>query len=78
MYRYIWAVLLLHVFMQGFTYDHAEFNIYLNGKPTNAQFTGIRGTVYPVVYGQYSCTLYYMTFIVLTLAIIILFTDCEI
>jgi len=36
--------------IMGFTYDHTEFNIYLNGKRTTVQFTGIRGTVYPVVY----------------------------
>ncbi|KAF3843371.1 hypothetical protein F7725_002220 [Dissostichus mawsoni] len=34
----------------GFTYDHVEMNIYLNGKNMHCPASGIRGTVYPVVY----------------------------
>ncbi|ELU17511.1 hypothetical protein CAPTEDRAFT_141614 [Capitella teleta] len=34
----------------GITYDHVELNFYINGKKTGMQFTGIKGTVYPVVY----------------------------
>jgi len=26
--------------------------IYVNGQSANARFTGIRGTVYPVIYGK--------------------------
>lgn len=34
------------------TYDHVELKIYLNGRPTDARFFGIRGTVFPIVYGK--------------------------
>lgn len=34
----------------GVTYDHVELNLYLNGKNMNCPASGIRGTVYPVVY----------------------------
>jgi hypothetical protein len=34
----------------GMTYDHVELKIYLNGRPTEARFLGIRGTVFPIVY----------------------------
>lgn len=36
--------------IMGFTYDHVDFIIYLNGKPTNCSFSGIKGTVFPIVY----------------------------
>ncbi|XP_058246884.1 SPRY domain-containing protein 7b [Hemibagrus wyckioides] len=39
----------LHVF-QGLTYDHVELNLYLNGKNMQCPASGIRGTVFPVVY----------------------------
>eukprot|EP00074_Homo_sapiens_P097446 XP_016876166.1 SPRY domain-containing protein 7 isoform X1 [Homo sapiens] len=35
----------------GITYDHVELNVYLNGKNMHCPASGIRGTVYPVVYG---------------------------
>lgn len=35
------------------TYDHVELKIFVNGRPTEARFYGIRGTVFPVVYGKY-------------------------
>ncbi|CAJ0931673.1 unnamed protein product [Ranitomeya imitator] len=35
----------------GITYDHVELNVYLNGKNMLCPSSGIRGTVYPVVYG---------------------------
>ena len=38
--------------MQGLTYDHVELKLYINGRPTDARFFGIRGTVFPVVYGK--------------------------
>ncbi|XP_018584684.1 SPRY domain-containing protein 7-like isoform X2 [Scleropages formosus] len=34
----------------GVTYDHVELNIYLNGKNMNCPASGIRGTVFPVIY----------------------------
>jgi len=34
----------------GCTYDHVEMNFYLNGKPLHCPVTGIKGTVYPVLY----------------------------
>lgn len=37
---------------QGITYDHVELNLYLNGKNMHCPASGIRGTVYPVVYGK--------------------------
>lgn len=36
--------------MVGITYDHVELNVYLNGKNMHCPASGIRGTVYPVVY----------------------------
>ncbi|XP_055398171.1 SPRY domain-containing protein 7 isoform X2 [Bubalus kerabau] len=38
----------------GITYDHVELNVYLNGKNMHCPASGIRGTVYPVVYGMVS------------------------
>ena len=38
--------------VQGMAYDHVELKVYLNGRPTDACFFGIRGTVFPVVYGR--------------------------
>lgn len=38
--------------LQGLTYDHVEMNLYLNGKNMHCPASGIRGTVYPVVYGK--------------------------
>lgn len=40
---------------QGVTYDHVELNLYLNGKNMHCPASGIRGTVYPVVYGEFLC-----------------------
>uniref|UniRef100_A0A3P9JG05 SPRY domain-containing protein 7 n=1 Tax=Oryzias latipes TaxID=8090 RepID=A0A3P9JG05_ORYLA len=34
----------------GITYDHVEMNLYLNGKNMHCPASGIRGTVYPIVY----------------------------
>lgn len=34
----------------GFSYNHIELNFFLNGKPLNCPFNGIKGTVYPVFY----------------------------
>ncbi|XP_035029873.2 SPRY domain-containing protein 7 [Hippoglossus stenolepis] len=34
----------------GITYDHVELNLYLNGKNMHCPASGIRGTVYPIVY----------------------------
>nr|XP_035153711.1 SPRY domain-containing protein 7 isoform X3 [Callithrix jacchus] len=37
----------------GITYDHVELNVYLNGKNMHCPASGIRGTVYPVVYAPW-------------------------
>lgn len=47
------SVLFLSMFFQGITYDHVEMNLYLNGKNMHCPASGIRGTVYPVVYGEF-------------------------
>ncbi|KAG2457169.1 SPRY7 protein, partial [Polypterus senegalus] len=41
----------------GVTYDHVELNVYLNGKNMHCPASGIRGTVYPVVYVDESAIL---------------------
>lgn len=46
---------------QGLTYDHVELNLYLNGKNMHCPASGIRGTVYPVVYGEFIYWLYVLT-----------------
>uniref|UniRef100_A0A9J7ZJM4 SPRY domain-containing protein 7 n=1 Tax=Cyprinus carpio carpio TaxID=630221 RepID=A0A9J7ZJM4_CYPCA len=35
----------------GVTYDHVELSLYLNGKNMQCPASGIRGTVFPIVYG---------------------------
>lgn len=35
---------------QGFTFDHIDFNIYLNGRPTGCSIHGIKGTTFPIFY----------------------------
>lgn len=40
------------VCLQGVSYDHVELNFFLNGKSLQCPITGIRGTVYPVFYGE--------------------------
>ncbi len=37
---------------KGVTYDHVELNLYLNGKNMHCPASGIRGTVFPIVYGE--------------------------
>ena len=50
-----WNVLLI---VQGMSYDHVELKLYINGRPVDARFTGIRGTVFPVMYGTLSSLAY--------------------
>ena len=38
--------------LQGVSYNHVELNFYVNGEPLNCPVTGIRGTVFPVIYGK--------------------------
>ena len=38
----------------GFTYDHVELNVYCNGKNLDTPVLGIKGTVFPVFYGESS------------------------
>lgn len=44
--------LYFHSLFQGVSYDHIELNFYLNGKSLEAPVTGIKGTTYPVLYGN--------------------------
>ena len=37
------------------SYDHVELNFFLNGKSLRSPITGIRGSVYPVFYGEGVC-----------------------
>ena len=39
--------------IQGVSYDHVELNFFLNGKSLQCPMMGIRGTIYPVFYGEY-------------------------
>ncbi|XP_021024831.1 SPRY domain-containing protein 7-like isoform X2 [Mus caroli] len=41
----------------GITYDQVELNVYLSGKNMHRPASGIRGTVYPVVYVDNSAIL---------------------
>ena len=36
----------------GFTYDHVELNVYCNGTNLDTPVLGIKGTVFPVFYGE--------------------------
>lgn len=36
----------------GVTYDHVELNFYLNGKNLEVPILNVKGTVFPVVYGE--------------------------
>ena len=36
----------------GFSYDHVELNIFCNGKNLDTPVLGIKGTVFPVFYGN--------------------------
>ena len=36
----------------GFSYDHVELNIFCNGKNLDTPILGIKGTVFPVFYGN--------------------------
>jgi len=51
------------------SYDHVEMKIYVNSRPLNAHFTGIRGTVYPVIYG--GCKLISVLFLDVVVIVII-------
>ena len=42
------------IFFQGISYDHVEMNLYVNGNSLNCPVTGVRGTVFPVVYGKFA------------------------
>ncbi len=36
----------------GFSYDHVELNFFLNGTNLNCPILGIKGTVFPILYGK--------------------------
>jgi hypothetical protein len=38
----------------GFSYDHVELNVFCNGKNLDTPLLGIKGTVFPVLYGEHS------------------------
>ena len=38
----------------GFSYDHVELNVFCNGKNLDTPLLGIKGTVFPVMYGESS------------------------
>ena len=40
------------LFIQSCSYDHVELNFFLNGQSLHCPVTGIKGTVYPVLYGE--------------------------
>ena len=40
------------LFIQSCSYDHIELNFFLNGQSLHCPVTGIKGTVYPVLYGE--------------------------
>jgi hypothetical protein len=46
---------------QGFSYDHVELNFFLNGSNLNSPVLGIKGTVYPVFYGQFKFVIFFET-----------------
>lgn len=37
----------------GIAYDHVELNFYLNGKNLEVPVLGVKGTVYPVLFGEH-------------------------
>lgn len=37
---------------KGVSFDHIELNFYINGVCLDAPITGIRGVVYPAIYGK--------------------------
>jgi len=41
-----------NICFQGISYDHIELKYYVNGKSLDTAITGIRGTVYPALYGK--------------------------
>ncbi|GAB1605547.1 SPRY domain-containing protein 7-like [Argonauta hians] len=34
----------------GLAYDHVDLNFFLNGKPTNTPVSGLKGTLFPIIY----------------------------
>lgn len=45
-------IVLFVLFLQGIAFDHIELNFYLNGKSLDAPIMGVKGTMYPVLYGK--------------------------
>ena len=46
----------MYVHLQGVSYNHVEMNFFLNGKSLGCPILGIRGTVYPVFFGEHTST----------------------
>lgn len=45
--------MLIIKYLQGVSYDHIELNFYLNGKFLDVPVTGVKGTVYPILFGKF-------------------------
>lgn len=45
-------IYIIFLSFQGLAYDHVDLNFFLNGKPTNTPVSGLKGTLYPVMYGK--------------------------
>lgn len=55
-WQYIYLIcnnIMTFIIFQGVSYDHIELNYYVNGKAMEKPITGIKGTVYPVLFGMY-------------------------
>lgn len=37
---------------QGVSYDHIELHFFINGKAVEVSISGIKGTTFPVLYGN--------------------------
>ena len=56
----------LFYFIKACTYNHAELYFYINGCQVEFPLTGIRGTVYPAVYGMFfmsNVCIYFVVFL---------------
>ena len=47
--------IVVFTIIQSCSYDHVELNFFLNGQSLHCPVTGIKGTVYPVLYGEFLC-----------------------
>lgn len=54
-------MLMSYIYFEGVYYDHVELNYSINGQPINEPITGIRGTVFPALFGLYNIYSYTFT-----------------